>query len=41
VIGLLTRFPQYTLSTLLAEDERLLRYVNIVDMGQEVTGDGQ
>jgi hypothetical protein len=37
----LERFPQYTLTTLLAEDSRLLRYVNIVDMARGVGGDGE
>jgi len=36
----LERFPQYTLSTLLAESDDLLRYVNIVDYGREVNTDG-
>lgn len=33
------RFPQYKLGDLLAEDVRLLRFVNIVDMARGV-GDG-
>jgi hypothetical protein len=37
----LQRFPGYTLSTLLAESSDLLRYVNIIDYGQEVITDGQ
>ncbi len=41
MIGLLQRFPGYTLTTLLEEDTELLRLVNIVDSGskeREVTG---
>ena len=33
IVGLLERFPGYTLATLLAEDAALLRLVKITELG--------
>lgn len=40
-IGLLERFPGYTLATLKAEDAELVRLVRMVDREREVNGDGE
>lgn len=39
MIGLLQRFPGYTLSSLRAEDGELLRLIEIVEMGRVDVGD--
>jgi hypothetical protein len=39
VLRLLQRFPGYTYSTLMREDARFLRLVNIADYGQDLGGD--
>lgn len=36
MLGLLRKYPQYTLSTLLAEDAELLRLETIVSLGGDV-----
>lgn len=41
MVGLLKQFPQYTLATLRAESDDLLRYVNIINYGREVSTDGE
>lgn len=39
ILGLLERFPGYTLSTLLAEDAHLLRLLKITELGTPEGGD--
>lgn len=41
LVGLLERFPGYTLGALLAEDAGLLQMVRMVDKEREVNGDAE
>lgn len=39
IVGLLERFPGYTLGSLLAEDAALLRLLKIVELGTPAGGE--